>query len=199
MQEIDFKKIIEVGVAIEPKFVLEENQKGYYSDLFKYFSETHETLDTKKGLLISGNMGTGKTLSMQIMQRLFGMKIVSCRHLVREFLQSKVHGMDVLDLYGRESFHKNGHGNKDIHKPIHICFDDLGLEEVNAQMYGNKQNILAEVLLDRYETFGRYGMKTYATTNLKAAALEELYGPRVRDRMREMMNYVQLEGDSKRK
>ena len=199
MQEINFKKIIEIGKTIEPNFLIEANQYDYYEILFEYFSGRGNTLDNKKGLLISGNVGTGKTLSMQIMQRIFGLKIISSRHLIREFLQSKLNGMDVLDLYGRKSFNTNPAGNIDVKKPINICFDDLGLEEVNAQMYGNKQNILAEILLDRYEQFRNHGMKTFATTNLKAKDIEDLYGNRVRDRMREMMNYLQLEGTSKRK
>lgn len=194
------EKIIAVGKTIDPLFEIIEEQKQYYIDLVRYFSNHAGTLDVNKGLLISGDIGTGKTLSMKVMQKMFGnIKIVSARHLIREFLMSKVNGMDVLDEYGRRSFYKTPQGQIDIKRPMQIYFDDLGLEEVNTKMYGNQQNILAEILLDRYENFKHHGMKTYATTNLTPDAMEKIYGLRVRDRMVEMMNYVTLTGKSKRK
>lgn len=200
MNQVSKQKLSQIemyGKQIEPMFSIPEEQVKYYLDLYDYFAKNECGLDLEKGLLISGGVGTGKTLSMRIMQRIFGkFKIVSARHVVREYL---IEGFKVLDVYGRNSFVLNSHGNIDPKNPIHFCFDDILLEEVNAKFYGNQQNLMAEILLDRYDMFTGYKMLTYCTTNAMTSAIEETYGTRVKDRMREMMNVITLTGKSFRK
>ena len=65
--------------------------------------------------------------------------------------------------------------------------------------YGNDANIMAEILLSRYDLFIRQGMLTHATTNLSASELEAIYGNRLRSRMREMFNLIAYDKDSKDK
>ena len=45
-------------------------------------------------------------------------------------------------------------------------------------------------MLSRYDLFLDRTIKTHATTNLNAQELEELYGSRVRSRMRQLFNLV---------
>jgi len=188
------EEINTIGKEFTPNFVISEVDAPYYTALVKYFAG-----NSTKGLYVGGEVGTGKTISMKIMQRMFGgFSIISSRHLVREFLQSKVNGMDVLDLYGRNSFQKDANGNRNIKKPINICIDDLGLDEVNSKLYGNQVNIFMEILLDRYECWIEFGMKTLITTNASPQIMEESYGLRVRERLREMCEYVTIVGKSKR-
>jgi len=189
------EEINRIGKEFVPSFKLSEQDAKYYTTLVQYF-----TSGSPKGIYIAGEVGTGKTLSIKIMQRMFGnFSIVSSRHLVREFLQSKVNGMDILDSYGRNSFQKDVNGNRNIKKPIHICIDDLGLDDVNSKLYGNQVNIFMEILLDRYECWIDYGMKTLITTNAPPKIMEECYGTRVRERLREMCEYITITGESKRK
>jgi len=191
------ESITNAAIAIEPDFVIHPDQKNYYDNLNKYFMKKEGELDPKKGLIVCGHVGTGKTLSFRIMQKVFGgINIISTRHIIREYMME---GVSVLDKYGRRSFSENEMGNIEIKKPIQYCFDDMLLEEVNAKFYGNNQNIMAEILLDRYDMFIRHGMKTYATTNGDMKLLEDNYGTRVRDRIREMCNIVSLTGKSLRK
>ena len=191
------EKIESAAKIIEPSFALIAEQKEYYEKITKYFNKEDGELDIKKGLIVCGTVGTGKTLSFRIMQKVFGsINIVSTRHIIREYMAD---GVKVLDRYGRKSFSENERGNIELKKPIHYCFDDMLLEEVNAKFYGNNQNIMAEILLDRYDMFVRHGMKTYATTNGDMKLLEDNYGTRVRDRIREMCNIVSLTGKSLRK
>lgn len=195
--ESKIEHIEKIGKTIEAHFCVPPEQKEYYLNLYDYFSKNDCPWDLNKGLLISGGIGVGKTLSMKIMQNIFGnFKIESARHLVREYL---IDGVKVIDTYGRKSFVINPQGNIDIKKPVHYCFDDILLEEVNAKFYGNQQNLMAEVLLDRYDMFIRHGMRTFATTNAVANMIEESYGARVRDRIREMCNVVTLLGETFRK
>ena len=62
--------------------------------------------------------------------------------------------------------------------------------EQNARLYGNECNVLAEILLDRYDWFVTNGMRTHLTRNLNAPELETLYGDRLRSRLREMCNVL---------
>lgn len=69
------------------------------------------------------------------------------------------------------------------------CFDDLGIEQ-NMKHFGNESNVMAEILLSRYDLLRYRGIITHATTNLNANELEKLYGNRVRSRLREMFNLI---------
>ena len=190
-------ELIAIGKELTPNFTITEADAPYYDSLVKYFISVQKGY--KKGLYIAGQVGTGKTLSLKVMQKMFGgFTIVSSRHLVREFMKSKTNGMEVLDQYGRDSFVKDANGNRDIKKPIHLCIDDLGLDEVNSKLYGNQVNIFMEILLDRYECWIDYGLRTLITTNASPKIMEESYGTRVRERMREMCEYITITGDSKR-
>ena len=110
-------------------------------------------------------------------------QVVSCRQIIRDYT---IEGAKVLNRYGKES-------------ESTIYFDDLGLEEVNAKMFGNSANVMGEILLDRYESFKRKRVLTFASSNLTATQFEEVYGARMRDRMKEMFNVIKVEGNSFRK
>ena len=71
----------------------------------------------------------------------------------------------------------------------HYCFDDLGIEN-NIKYYGNECNVMAEILLSRYDLFIGRGLITHITTNLSATEIEEAYGNRLRSRLREMVNLI---------
>lgn len=187
------------GKKIIPDFDITPDLEEYYINLFAYFKGYERKFNPKKGLLICGDVGTGKTLSMQVMLKIFkNFRMVNTRYIVRDYFATKPPS-SIIDLYGRDSFYRNPAGVLDRNRPKTICFDDFGLENVNVKNYGNEQNILEEIILDRYDEFRKCGMLTLATTNLSAEMIEETYGGRVRDRLREMMNYVTLTGESKRK
>jgi hypothetical protein len=55
---------------------------------------------------------------------------------------------------------------------------------------------MGEILLSRHELFINYHIKTHGTTNLNAEELEDLYGNRVRSRMRQLFNLVAFDKDT---
>jgi len=65
----------------------------------------------------------------------------------------------------------------------------MGVEPIGRN-YGRDCNVIGEILLSRYELFLQTKLKTHATTNLSAHELEDLYGLRVRSRMKKMFNLV---------
>ncbi|WP_374362728.1 AAA family ATPase [Cloacibacterium sp.] len=138
--------------------------------------------DLQKGILLSGPIGCGKTTLFKLMQKFIGNKnkfgMVSTRQIVSEFMQS---GYQILENYSK------GHFTHDARKAKVYCFDDLGIE-TSSKYYGNDCNVMAEILLTRYDLFKEKGLITHLTTNLSAAEIESIYGNRLRSRMREMFN-----------
>jgi len=58
---------------------------------------------------------------------------------------------------------------------------------------------MAEILLSRYDLFITQKLITHLTTNLNSSEIEQIYGDRVRSRMREMFNLVSFSNDAKDK
>ena len=125
---------------------------------------------------IIGPIGAGKTSIMKIFRVLFAgtnpFIIKSCREITFEFSKN---GYEVIQKYSSYSFDTR----KVPFKPITYCFDDLGVES-NLNYFGDKSNIMAEILLSRYDQFIDKQMLTHITTNLSAHEIEKMYGNRVR-------------------
>jgi hypothetical protein len=190
-------------------FLLERGHKTYgkffslYPDdtqiigkLIAWFIRDEETakrkgIDLEKGILLSGPVGCGKTSLMNLM-RFFtdhnrhSMK--PCRDIAFEFQK---HGFEVVHRYACHSWLPNS--------PARIyCFDDLGTEQ-SLKHYGQECNVMAEIILSRYKKFTRHRDFTHFTTNLSADEIENIYGPRVRSRLREMCNLIAFPGDARDK
>ena len=140
-------------------------------------------IDLEKGILLSGPVGCGKTSLMSLLKSFSSANkhhiIKPCRDIAFEFHKN---GFDVIQRYAGNSFIPG--------KPINfVCFDDLGTEP-DLKYYGQDCNVMAEIILSRYERFTRSRKLTHFTTNLSADEIEERYGPRVRSRLREMCNLI---------
>jgi DNA replication protein DnaC len=190
-------------------FIQASGQKLYHPG-FKVFAEDYEIIyklmvyflkDTseaekynisfRKGILLSGPVGCGKTSLMNIIRQIqkpeerFIMK--SCRDVSFEFIQD---GYTVIQKYSKQSFK--------LDVPRTYCFDDLGTES-NLKYYGNDCNVMAEILLSRYDLFVSRHMITHLTTNLNSSEIEELYGTRIRSRLREQFNLIAFNESAKDK
>ncbi|TAJ13773.1 ATPase [Marinilabiliaceae bacterium JC017] len=198
---IDF--IAQKGKQIHgPHFNLLDEDMGIIRKLFAYTIGDHDIilqcgLDPRKGIMLCGPIGCGKTSLMQLMQFLvppqYRFPVKPCRDVSFEFQKD---GFDVIHRYSKRSFTiKPG-----IKTPKTICFDDLGAEQ-NLKHFGSECNVMAEILLSRYELFTSDKLITHITTNLNATEIEELYDKRVRSRLREMVNVISFpeEAADKRK
>lgn len=179
-----------------PDFKIQEEEKEIVKKLLCYFLKdtigaNHYGLNLNKGVLLSGSVGCGKTTLMNLMrfyeppQNRFVIK--SCRDLSFEFIQS---GYEVIHKYSKFSFNDS--------MPRVYCFDDLGAEN-NIKYFGNECNVMAEVLLSRYDLFASIKMITHLTTNLSASEIESFYGNRVRSRMREQFNLIAFDSKAQDK
>ena len=183
------KSIIRIANELKSEF-------NYIPDIMMpIFEQFRINFMQNRGIIIAGDIGTGKTMLMKIFARIFKFRIIECRHVAREV---KISGENILDKYGRLSFFDQN-GNYDKKRPFHYCFDDLGISDSEHKLYGNECNIMAEVLHDRYNNWHDYGMRTYITTNKDSNEIENLYGHKCRERMSEMMSMIVLTGQSWRK
>ena len=184
-------------------FSVEASNKLIIAALLAYFSKNSKEcqkrgISLQKGLFLSGPVGCGKTSLM----RWFGRAqprprflLVSSRKIARQFLED---GYAVIDKYGYKSFRAKhtGFGSQlQYDQPITYCFDDLGLEPGHRR-FGNDCNVMAEIILDRYDQMNQYGMLTHMTSNLNAEELEDHYGQRVRSRFKEMFNLISFPPDA---
>ena len=168
--------------------------------LLIYFSQdklnaSRYGINLKKGVLLTGPIGCGKTSLMTIFRLMLPKErqfvVRSVREITFEFIRD---GYSVIPKYSTCSYYQ-GQGT---YLPKTYCFDDLGIES-NIKYYGNETNVMGEILLSRYDLFIRQGMLTHATTNLSASELESIYGNRLRSRLREMVNLISFDEKSKDK
>lgn len=168
------------------KFRINTDDRLLLYQLFSFFLKDENVavqfgLDLNKGILLTGPIGSGKTSIMTLM-RFFEQPqhrsiLKSCRDINFEFIKD---GYEVIQRYSRNNL---------LHDSKPYCFDDLGVEN-NLKYFGNECNVMAEVILSRYDQFVTRKVITHITTNLSATEIEEIYGNRVRSRMREMFNLI---------
>jgi hypothetical protein len=177
------------------KFIIRRSDYDVIYKLLVYFIGDKDEaarlgLASDKGLLLTGPVGCGKTSLMSLMRFVPPPErnhiVKSCRDISFDFIRD---GYDVIARYSRLSFHNQ--------QPKIYCFDDLGCEQA-FKYFGNECNVLAEILLSRYDYFISEGMITHVTTNLSATELEKIYGNRLRSRMRQMFNLVSFDSKDKR-
>lgn len=171
-------------------FKIQENDYPIIYKLIAYFRKDEPScfqygINLDKGILLSGPIGCGKTSLMNLMKFLVRadhkFSIKPCRDISFEFIQD-----------GYQIIHKYSKGKLYEAEAKTICFDDLGTEN-NLKYFGNECNVMAEILLSRYDLFISKKLQTHITTNLSASEIEKNYGNRVRSRLREMVNLIAFE------
>ncbi len=181
----DFRKIL-IYLNAKGKLLFGKHFKIYEEDhsviliLCNYFIKDYENcerdgIDPNKGILLSGPVGCGKTSLLRLLKHIVPLQrpytVIPCRNIVFGFNHI---GYKTIEDYGNSQF---------------FCFDDLGVEPIGRH-YGKDCNVMGELLLSRHELFLNHNINTHATTNLNAEELENLYGNRVRSRMRQLFNLI---------
>jgi DNA replication protein DnaC len=177
-------------------FQIPETDYEIIYKLIAYFMKDEATclqfnLNLSKGILLTGPIGCGKTSLMNLMKYLAPTEhkffVKPCRDISFEFIQD---GYEVIHRYSKGKLYQS--------EPKTICFDDLGTEN-NLKYYGNECNVMAEILLSRYDLFSTKKLQTHITTNLSASEIQTTYGNRVRSRLRELCNLIAYDNNTKDK
>ena len=166
-----------------------------FSEACESFSGNKGSLN--KGLMLVGDIGTGKTELFNIFKmysnqvnRANGFKYYSSGEIV-----------DNLNIIGKEYLLQFSSNEKEdgIPKPITCYVDDIGSRSETIMHYGSKYNAMEEFLNIRYEVFRRHRKLTHISTNLYPSDIKQIYGARIENRMKEMFNIIELKGKSFRK
>ncbi len=127
------------------------------------------------------------TLMKYIAQKENKFYVKTCRDISFEFIKE---GYEIIHRYSRNCNSDSQYKN--------YCFDDLGVEK-NLKYYGNECNVMAEIILSRYDLFISKKVQTHITSNLSASEIEAAYGNRVRSRLRGMLNLISFDKHTKDK
>lgn len=179
-------------------FAIDDIDRPVVMKLIAYFLRDRqvaakEHIDLDKGLFITGPTGCGKTALMRILSN-FSLPdnrpfLKSSTEISLEFADL---GTDVILKYSKRAF------NPYKRMPHVYCFDDLGFEPL-VTYWGNKINLMSQILFTRYNLMHSHGMITHAITQLNATQLETTYGEHLRSRMREMFNLIAFQPASRDK
>ena len=126
-----------------------------------------------KGLMLAGSVGVGKTCALKVLSVAIEAQYFSVPELAKRY-------SELGDEWFWSEVHKAGRWD--------MVLDDLGAEE-DSKHFGNSMPI-RELIYKRYEMFQTQGVRTHVSTNISGKQIEERYGLRVRDRLREMMVVV---------
>jgi DNA replication protein DnaC len=181
-----FEAVQVVGTRLYPNFVVDKYlypvlaQLAYYFAQDPHFETLGEGYDLKKGLLLFGPVGAGKSILFKILaqiDRRFSFRIAHCDELAETFIK---HGVGSLDPYTR---------------PVgRLYLDDLGTEIAKARNYDVRCNPLADILTRRERLEPR--PRTFASTNCDAETLERIYDERACSRMVAMFNFIEFDAET---
>lgn len=173
---------------------------AYYSK-DSSFIKLAEGLDVKnpsleKGILLGGAVGVGKTTIMALFSKnqrqVFD--VSNALSIADSFLQGGAEY--IFRMSQRRQLPVNDPDNL-FQLESGMCIDDLG-SEMMKNSYGNKKNVIGELIEQRYAA-GNMGIWFHLTTNLTMGQVKEYYGDRVASRLRETMNVIEFKGEDRRK
>jgi DNA replication protein DnaC len=173
--------------------------------LAHYFTESpaFETMgddfSLAKGLLLRGGYGVGKSILMRAF--MFNQKqcytVRPCRVICKQYAAD---GAEAIYHLSGPIRRYTADASFFWQKAIGYCYDDLGAEESPTAHYGNKLNVMGELLQIRYDLqLDNPFTQTHLTTNLTFDQIEDKYGGRVRSRMAEQFNIITVKGADRRR
>jgi len=166
-------------------FEINEQNEPIIKQLYLYLINSNECkLDTYKGIYIAGAIGAGKSVLLKAFMQV--------QDYVTFHTSTYLNSKNVLDRI-KES------GIESLAK-CPLLIDDIGRESLEGNLYGNTIKPIADLMCLRYD----HGALTFCTSNFNMDTLEggkdrPGYGKYVIDRMQQMMNFIVLPGNSRRK
>lgn len=157
--------------------------------------------DPTFGLFLCGRAGNGKTTLLRALKSVYRLwRGTATKSVGRQWPEPGfvlVHAKELAGMARAEASNPGrGDAKAERYKTLRdievLAIDDLGIEPVEANAYGNVVQAVTDVLAHRYD--GQ--LCTLATSNLDASEIAGRYDERVADRMREMMRVVNFGQDA---
>lgn len=182
-------------------FVLDKHREPVYKLLSWYFTgdrrfetegpkllkQPDTVLSLKKGILLAGKRGVGKSVALQLFARNPYQPYVFfvCEEIENQFDQvgSKIieHHWFNIPTTKPELYYG--------HRVLGACYDDIGAEE-NGRHFGKESNFMQKILTGRYRNCR--GPYTHLTTNASLKELNVEYGERAFDRFHQLFNLIEF-------
>lgn len=161
-------------------FEVDNYNYKYIENVLEHIEGVSESYPTEKALLLFGSVGSGKSDLMRLMLKhnaILKKDKLYFAHAKNYVFDYEVVGADILQAYENDN----------------IIIDEIGLDNETAIHYGNKTNVIQDLILLRYEIWKDKSKKTYFTTNLTPSELKEKYGERVFSRLIEMCTFIKID------
>lgn len=163
------------GAVVESRDMdlqLDTNTESKVEKVVKWMYESR-----KRGLLLCGTLGNGKTTMLRALSRVLGPR-----------------GM-YMEAQGVYDYFKANQKLPEIPAGCVLLLDDLGAEPQTYNDFGEIRYPLTEFLMNRY----KINQPTILATNLTFDQIGERYGDRLQDRMREMFAQISYQEPSYRR
>ena len=188
------------SLELKQEFEIDDENIAIIKSFVAYFTGDIDTMQEcgmrpNRGIICFGNPGSGKSFLFRVLKdclhststatvhnnsvpisTLFRKTVfLTCEHMGKLFMAQ---GESGLNRYGKDC-------------QFDIVFDDLGAEEIRNN-YGNKKEVMVDLINERYDNFINLGVITHFTTNLTPSEIEKRYSTRFRSRVRQMCNEMPL-------
>ena len=181
----DFKSVflsaaamhVEKNPSDNNEFIINDQNREVINQIYYYLKGSkHFNGNPRKGLLLAGGYGTGKTTIIK--------SIVS---LIEYYTPMRFRFVPCVEMHTEVK----EHGMKFFEKRP-IVLDEIGRESKSIKDYGTEIRPIQEMLAMRYNTQAW----TFGTTNFNTKSLKEFYGGYIEDRLKEMFNIIEVTGKS---
>lgn len=162
----------------------------------KIYNSTGLPFSLQKGLWLWSNPGCGKTLMMRMFSRNKRLcyTLAECPKIVAGYVKN---GDDHISHYSRVIKPDVKAYSNFFQEDVGVCYNDLGIETLQAKHYGTAINVMETILLDTYEARVPF-FHRHVTTNLTFDQVREKYGVRITDRIKQCFNVIEIKGETLR-
>lgn len=190
--EMRFIEIANAMLAWRGTALNEEKARPVIKRLISWAYKLDNKLDYRKGILLKGKTGRGKTFLLRAFSEF--MKIDGLYYISngkKHKIQLNIVNAKALSLMYQSDGYKALVSY--INDPC-LCIDDIGAEADECFSYGNGLNVIDLVLSQREES----NLLTFGTTNLatfRANGEEQRYDDRCVSRISDLFNFIPVNHD----
>ena len=183
----DFRELIELSgnLNLKKKGILDKIGEPVKYQIFPhlkpiinefYYYITGQKYNINSGIGLTGNKGTGKTLAI----------------LTFLNLMVKTGAITAYNHINARTFHQIE--NKKKYEKGVLFIKEFGKNPIIVKNYGTEEQPIVNLLMKRYDT----REITFVDSNLNSKSLSEIYGQLLDDRFKQMINFIEVKGESLR-